>query len=617
MRLLFLLFIFLFGVHHLFIFIFTHSAPLTASDLLSLVLADISAALFLSLLFQYLGKTRAYFFRILLYTFSFLFVLFLLMTFGFARLYERVFTWSFVRLDSLSIWKENFISALYELNITDAFLFVTLLILLSVAIFLARKARPLRLRSIFFTGITILLVGFLSYSFLPQQVNTLSNPVIAAFQKKKVRSEDNARVTADDTIPELDSLTGGFVKAPEVTRKAGKNVILYFLESTPYSVIGQKIQNKEITPSLNAFKKESLFFERHYANFPLSINAFYSSLCGAYALPDGAWVSLSLPDFPVPCLSQILKKHGYRILALHAGYLTYAKQKRFMLKRGFDFMADAETIKKPPYEKGMGPWGAADERAMIQPLVNFINANAEKPFMAVLFAFAPHHPYSIPDDFPEFITERGALKKQHRDYFNSLHFADMAFGKIRDALQKNGALENTVILVFGDHGEAFYEHRGNYNHPFFIYEENVHVPFFLWYKGITPATLERVTSHVDILPTVLDILNLSKEITPYHVGRSMLKGGAQTMAHLQAYWNEELSGIVDNHYKFIRKETGETELYNLLNDKEEKKNIANEIPELTAAYNQQTLKAFAQKKAYYKKYAQYDLVRFKPSSQDK
>jgi phosphoglycerol transferase MdoB-like AlkP superfamily enzyme len=140
-------------------------------------------------------------------------------------------------------------------------------------------------------------------------------------------------------------------------RRERRNVILYFLESTPASVIGKRVQGKEVTPNLNRLAANSLYFARHYANFPLSINAFYNAFCSAYALPDGAWISLALPDFAVPCLSQILGSEGYRSIALHAGYLGYAKQKRFMQKRNFDEMHDAETLKKPPYEEGMGPLG--------------------------------------------------------------------------------------------------------------------------------------------------------------------------------------------------------------------------------------------------------------------
>jgi arylsulfatase A-like enzyme len=540
--------------------------------------------------------------------------LFIVTAFGFAKLYERPFTWAFIRTDSLSIWRENFVSGLYELGLPHLLFSGVLAVLFFLIV---RRGAALTRRQILIQGGAALAGILLSIFIQPRPPGLVSNPLSASFGGKARAATSSVAVADDDVIPELDAPGGGYLPPVGLPRGKKKNVILYFLESTPYSVIGKKIQGKELTPNLNKLKDKSLFFKRHYANVPLSINAFYNVNCSAYALPDGAWISLALPDFPVPCLSQILKKQGYRTVGLHAGYLGYAKQKRFMQKRDFDLLMDAETVKKPPYNKGMGPWGAADERALIKPLGDFVAADAAKPFFAVLFAFAPHHPYDMPEDYPELLGEDAGFKKQQRNFFNSIHFADDAFGTLIAELEKKGLMKDTILIAFGDHGEAFYEHRGNYNHPFFIYEENVHVPLFVWYDGIQPGEIGRVTSHVDVLPTVLDLLDQKHLASPMHVGRSMLKGGAETVAHLQAYWQEEFSGIVDRRYKFIRKETGAKELFDLAVDPGEAQNLADKLPEVATLYNQLTEKAFAQKKAYYKKYGNYELVRFKPSSQDK
>jgi len=597
--------------------VFTSLGPVSFRDAIAALMGDAGLALAGGLLFTFLAnrapKVRALFMGGI----SLFLVFFLLTAFGFARLYERPFAWSFVRTDTLTIWKENFVSALYEFGLPHAALGVILALLFYLT---ARRAShvgnpPARMLAIY--AASSLLLSVTSFWVMPKPPGLFSNPVFAAFGGKAKIQVGQVTVSSDDVIPDLDSAEGGYAKGIDQPRGKKKNVILYFLESTPYSIVGKKVQGKEITPNLNRLRERSQFFTRHYANFPLSINAFYNAVCGAYALPDGAWISLALPDFPVPCLSQILKKQGYRTAGIHAGYLGYAKQKRFMQKRDFDLLADAETIKKPPYQKGMGPWGAADERAIIKPLSEFAAADPQKPFLAVLFAFAPHHPYDMPEGYPELIADDPAFKKQQKDYFNSMHFADEAFGTILAELTKKGLMKDTILIAFGDHGEAFYEHRGNYNHPFFIYEENVRAPLFLWYDGITPGETNRVTSHVDILPTVLDMLDLKKEQSPMHVGRSLLKGGPRTLAHLQTFWHEEFSGIVDERYKFIRKETGARELFDLTTDPGEHKNLADSMPELAASYNQLTEKAFAQKKAYYKKYGNYELVRFKPSSQDK
>ncbi|MBS0617243.1 MAG: LTA synthase family protein [Spirochaetes bacterium] len=584
------------------------------------VAADLATALLLDAVTRTLLSQRRRWSTVILLFFYFFFIIFLLVVFGFARLYERPFAWSFMRMDSLTIWKENFVSGLYELGLPH-FILVGLLVITMTALAIhVKRALPIPRRTLALSALGSVGVLFLVYFLTPQgSLALVQNPLTASFVRAaKIVPLQNGTVTENDLIPSLSAFDAApAIPAVDVERKRGKNIILYFLESTPFSAIDKKVGGKELTPNLNRLKEKSIFFERHYANVPLSINAFYNAFCGAYALPDGAWISLALPDFPVECLSQILAKQGYRALALHAGYLGYAKQKRFMQKRGFMHMLDAEKIKQPPYDAGMGPWGAADERAMIRPLVDFVSQDKSKPFLAVLFAFAPHHPYNMPDDFSEFTVNTAELKKGQRRFFNALHFADFAFGEILRELKAAGVLENTLVIAFGDHGEAFYEHKGNYNHPFFIYEENVHVPLFIYYDGVKPQHVSRVTSHVDILPTVLDLLTLADLQTSLHAGRSMLKGGAQTQAHLQAYWQDEVSGIVDRRYKFMRKGTGALELYDLIADASEQTNLAAKLPELAAEYNAATEKAFLQKRAYYKKYGNYDLVRFNPASQDK
>jgi len=601
----------LFATYHIFVLVFAGTGVLSAGSCLHAFLADCGWAGLLGAVFAAL-RLRAWRWPVrLAYT---VLILFLVVAFGFARLYQRPFSFAFVRLDTGTIWKENLVSGLYELGLAHLVLAVACA---AILFWQSRSAVALGRRgwAVGFSSATLLVVlHWLS----PAEPQLIANPLSAAFSR---RAEATAMVGVDladnDLLPSLESaeLTRALPQV-NVQRIEGRNVILYYLESTPFSVIGKRVQDKEVTPHLNRLSERSLFFTRHYANFPLSINAFYNSFCSAYALPDGAWISLVLPDFKVPCLSEVLGKEGYRAAALHAGYLGYAKQKRFLERRGFSLMMDAETLKKPPYDKGMGPWGAADERAMIQPLAEFASRD-KNPFVALLFAFAPHHPYNMPDGFTETFGPEPGMKKSQVRYLNSLHFADQAFGEILAALESKGILRNSILVVFGDHGEAFYEHPGNYNHPFFLYEENIHVPLMIYFDGVEAQHIARVTSHVDILPTVLDLLGKEKLRSPLHVGQSMLRGGAQSLAHLQAYWQEEYSGIVDAQFKYIRKETGAHELFDLLQDAGEQQNLAQSRPELVTRYQSLTARAFAQKKRYYQKHAGYELTRFNPASQDK
>src|SRR3954470_24970735 len=105
---------------------------------------------------------------------------------------------------------------------------------------------------------------------------------------------------------------------------------------------------------------------------------------------------------------------------------------------------------------------------------------------------------------------------------NALHEGDAAFGALVDGLRSRHLDRNTLFVAFGDHGEAFGEHPGNFAHTLFINEENVRIPLVIAAPGAI-ARAERIArgaSVVDIAPTILDLLGLRGQ--PLHQGASLL-----------------------------------------------------------------------------------------------
>jgi arylsulfatase A-like enzyme len=105
-------------------------------------------------------------------------------------------------------------------------------------------------------------------------------------------------------------------------------------------------------------------------------------------------------------------------------------------------------------------------------------------------------------------------------------------------------------VVFGDHGEAFGQHEGNYGHTFQLYEENVHVPFVLALPGAIRSTLRaaRIVSLVDTAPTLLDALGLP--VPQRYEGHSMLDATPRTALFFTDY-SLPLIGVRDGARKII------------------------------------------------------------------
>src|SRR6185503_20208298 len=87
-------------------------------------------------------------------------------------------------------------------------------------------------------------------------------------------------------------------------------------------------------------------------------------------------------------------------------------------------------------------------------------------------------------------------------YRNALRYGDASLGALREGVRARGLDEQTLWIVFGDHGEAFGQHDGNYGHTFFLYEENIHVPFVISVPGAVRETIRsrQIVSLIDTAP---------------------------------------------------------------------------------------------------------------------
>ncbi len=117
-------------------------------------------------------------------------------------------------------------------------------------------------------------------------------------------------------------------------------------------------------------------------------------------------------------------------------------------------------------------------------------------------------------------------------------------------LRARGLEENTLWIIYVDHGEAFGQHEGNYGHTFFVYDENVHVPFVIAASGLTRGQrrVRKIVSLVDTAPTVLDLMGLAAPAA--YQGQSMLNATPR-MALFFADFRCRMLGVRDGPWKAI------------------------------------------------------------------
>lgn len=148
-------------------------------------------------------------------------------------------------------------------------------------------------------------------------------------------------------------------------------------------------------------------------------------------------------------------------------------------------------------------------------------AEREDPFFAFLLLDSPHQTYSHPAEEAPFqpsspeldylamsatVTPEpelvGALKNRYK---NAVHHADRVTGRLLDELSRLELDEETLVVVTGDHGEEFLE-RGFFGHTSAFTPEQIRVPLILRGPGIAPGVEPGSTSHLDLAPTVLELL---------------------------------------------------------------------------------------------------------------
>ena len=382
------------------------------------------------------------------------------------------------------------------------------------------------------------------------------------------------------------------------------NIIFFFFESTPVKYLNLKVNGRPVAPTWNRLMRNSFVSLDHYANYPLSANALLSVMTSAYSMHAKEPVIEKYPDIPLRSASEILKDNGYRTCLLHTGTLAYAGQDKFLKHRKFDRIYQYNDLKKPPYTEWVG-WGL-HERAMIEPSIDYMKTDPGTPFFVVYMPVNPHHPYPIPDEsfrITEPVDDSKVFQgKNWMKYLNSLHYADAVLGELVDRLEYEGLLDDTLLFVFSDHGEAFYQHRQNYNHPLFLYEENVRVPFIIYNKKFfaEPLVYRGISRHVDILPTMLDILSISSD-RPMQ-GIPLFSRHARQMAVLQTTWKENMYAVRDGKWKFIlRPRDSWEELYDLESDPDEKINLSSREIQTAAYYRDIAYGAMRYDAGFYEK----------------
>jgi arylsulfatase A-like enzyme/Flp pilus assembly protein TadD len=319
------------------------------------------------------------------------------------------------------------------------------------------------------------------------------------------------------------------------------------------------------TPAIDGLAQRGLLFTRAFAHNPLTLPSHTNILLGVTPLVHGVHDNANfLVPKEIPNMAVWLKGKGY---ATGAFIGAFPLDSRFGLTPGFDI-----------YDDNYGSQGPNDltfvERKadVVVDLALQWLAGQKGPWFLWIHCFDPHHPYDPPEPY----------RTRYREnlYDGEVAYVDAALARLFGFLKDRKLEERTITVLTADHGESLGEH-GEATHGYFAYNATLHVPLILAGPGLKPGRSGQEVCHIDIFPTVCDLLKIDRP--PALQGASLLPIGqgknlparAIYFEALTAYYNRgwaPLKGFIDGRDKFM--ESPIPEVYDIDKDFDEQKNLA-------------------------------------------
>ena len=355
---------------------------------------------------------------------------------------------------------------------------------------------------------------------------------------------------------------------------AAKNLIVVTIDTLRADRVGVYGATAVATPHLDRLAREGAFAVQATVPVPLTRPSHISLFTGLYPAEHGIRDNVSPPlAGDVPVLAELLQQRGFTTAAFISSIVL---SKQSGLGRGFAHYSDRFDIA----EDDARFLNTIQKRGdtIISEAVKWIAVPTSERRFAWVHLYDPHDPYEPPEPY--------ASQYRERPYDGEVAWSDELVGRLDTALGTAGMRDNTLLVVTSDHGEGLEEH-GEAVHGFFIYETTLRVPFIARGPGIAPGTrVETIVRGVDVLPTLLDLLDLT-EATPAVSGRSLepALGGvrmddepafAESLTPLVHYGWSDLRALRDGRWKYIL--APRPELYDLDADPDEQRNLADREP---------------------------------------
>jgi hypothetical protein len=321
------------------------------------------------------------------------------------------------------------------------------------------------------------------------------------------------------------------------------NIVFLILESVGTRYIFDTSSGNPIPmPFLHKISQEGWFLKKHYAASNVSTKAVFSLLSGRYDFFNRDTFGMR-PDAEIPAIHNWLGD-GYDSFLVTPSSISWYFPTKFVKNSGLSEIHSYGNLKFTIKEEfhSLGHYIARDETQTVDFFIKRLS-QAREPFLGIYISFTAHFPYFDYGEDYRIMKDDGRLISR---YYNNLYLLDRMIKRIYDHLRERRLLERTILVIIGDHGQAFGQHHpNNFMHYRYSYNENLETPAILYQPALfRPRKIGFPTSHVDLLPTLLDAMRVSYPPRAFD-GESLFKNRAKREP-IFFYGLEESISSLDN-----------------------------------------------------------------------
>lgn len=302
----------------------------------------------------------------------------------------------------------------------------------------------------------------------------------------------------------------------------GKNLVILQVESLENFVIGNTINGQEITPNLNKILNNSFYFNNfHEQTFNgTTSDAELITNTSVFPVRSGGTFFRFPTNSYTNSLPNIMREMGYSTLASHPDKGSYWNWLQSLKSIGYDKCLDSASFE----QDDIIGLGLSDE-SFLKQLADTIETQP-KPFLSYSITLTSHTPFGLPEDLKTLDLEPELKDHILGKYFDSIRYTDKQIGNFLDTLDSKGLLDNTVVVIYGDHegpNKFFGDEIKNIKNgePWFQNNDRK-VPLIMFSKGMEGKTFNTIGGQCDTLPTISYLFGADKPESNYYFGRNLL-----------------------------------------------------------------------------------------------